>query len=181
MVASELIILPRLRCSCSELILLDQLECCLMDQFGRLLLDQLGRLLKCTQFVTSQLASNLIGSNLNHLILFHASKLSSSSACQSALICSLLSSELIFRSDLYNQVNASIRNTDCVVDYNNSVKLASCTPAHTWAHDQLAHQLPHECASLQLSTTLCFVSFCTCILFPLLSRIMLCTAASFCS
>ncbi|KZV42272.1 hypothetical protein F511_13882 [Dorcoceras hygrometricum] len=38
----------------------------------------------------------------------------------------------------------------CAVDYNNSLKLTSCAPAHTWAHDQLAHQLSHECASLRL-------------------------------
>ncbi|KZV15076.1 hypothetical protein F511_37478 [Dorcoceras hygrometricum] len=33
------------------------------------------------------------------------------------------------------------------VDLNDSLKFVACTPAHTWVHDQLAHQLPHECAS----------------------------------
>ncbi|KZV48391.1 hypothetical protein F511_41239 [Dorcoceras hygrometricum] len=49
----------------------------------------------------------------------------------------------------------------CTVDYSTSLKLTACAPAHTWAHDQLAHQLTHECASLRLCTALYFVPFYT--------------------
>ncbi|KZV56012.1 hypothetical protein F511_12711 [Dorcoceras hygrometricum] len=40
---------------------------------------------------------------------------------------------------------------------NISLKLQACASAYTWAQDQLAHQLPPECANSRLCTALCFV------------------------
>ncbi|KZV38732.1 hypothetical protein F511_19530 [Dorcoceras hygrometricum] len=53
----------------------------------------------------------------------------------------------------------------CAVDYSNSMKLMACAPVHTWAHDQLAHQLPPECANLRLALLSVFILCLTALVF----------------
>ncbi|KZV33763.1 glyceraldehyde-3-phosphate dehydrogenase B, chloroplastic-like [Dorcoceras hygrometricum] len=55
----------------------------------------------------------------------------------------------------------SHEGTPARFDLNHSLKLTACAPAHTWAHNQIAHQLPPECASLRLCTALFSVLFLT--------------------
>ncbi|KZV48658.1 calcium channel [Dorcoceras hygrometricum] len=38
----------------------------------------------------------------------------------------------------------------CTVEYEYLIEALACAPAHTWALDQLAHQLPPECANSRL-------------------------------
>ncbi|KZV30192.1 putative histone-arginine methyltransferase 1.3-like [Dorcoceras hygrometricum] len=42
----------------------------------------------------------------------------------------------------------------CTVEYDYSLKLSSFAPAHTWARDQLAHQLPPEDTASRGPTTI---------------------------
>ncbi|KZV43103.1 centromere-associated protein E [Dorcoceras hygrometricum] len=58
-------------------------------------------------------------------------------------------------------------NAHQLLNMNDSLNLSACAPAHTWAQDQLVHQLPPEYASSRLCTAFVFyfVPLCTFILF----------------